>query len=304
MTARSTRHRLLATGAVLAAGTLALTACGSQGGTKATTTQPSAAASKAPLFDKLPAAVQKAGVVKVGSEVAYAPVEFMQSGKPVGIDPDLAEALGKQLGVTFQIQNTGFDTLITGLDSKRFDLAMSAITDNKERQGKGVDFVDYFSAGTSILVKKGNPEKIQTLDDLCGKTVALQKATTNEDIAKEQAKKCDADGKGKLTIQAYAHDGEALLKIKGGGAVADLNDFPVAAYNAQTSGGGNDFEVVGDQIQAGLYGIAVSKENTQLRDAVKAALDALIANGEYAKILDKWQVKQGAVSSAQVNGGS
>ncbi|WP_377269431.1 ABC transporter substrate-binding protein [Peterkaempfera sp. SMS 1(5)a] len=298
MTARSLRHRLFATGAVLVAGSLSLTACGSQGGSKSTPTKPSSAASKAPLFSKLPADIQKSGVVKVGSEVAYAPVEFMQDGKPVGIDPDLAEALGKQLGVTFQIQNSGFDTLITGLDSKRFDLVMSAMTDNKDRQGKGVDFVDYFKAGTSILVKKGNPEKIQSLDDLCNKTVALQKATTNEDIANEQAKKC------KLTVQAYAHDGEALLKIKGGGAVADLNDFPVAAYNAQTSGGGNDFEVVGDQIQAGLYGIAVSKQNTQLRDAVKAALEALIADGEYAKIMDKWKVQQGAVTSVQINGGS
>ena len=305
MTARSTRHRLFATGAVLAAGSLVLTGCGSQGSSTTSKAKPdkAAAASQAPLFAKLPADIQKSGVVKVGSEVAYAPVEFMQDGKPVGIDPDLATALGKQLGVTFQIQNSGFDTLITGLDSKRFDLAMSAMTDNKERQGKGVDFIDYFSAGTSILVKKGNPEKIQTLDDLCGKTVALQKATTNEDIAKTQAKKCKTDKKGELKIQAYAHDGEALLKIKGGGAVADLNDFPVAAYNAQTSGSGNDFEVVGEQVEAGLYGIAVSKENTQLRDAVKAALDELIKNGEYAKILDKWQVKQGAVTAVQINGG-
>ncbi|MFJ6212966.1 ABC transporter substrate-binding protein [Streptomyces sp. NPDC092296] len=303
MTARPLRHRLLATGALLAAGSLALTACGSQGTAKSPADQ-STTSAKAPFFDKLPADIQKSGVVKVGSEVAYAPVEFMQSGKTVGIDPDLAAALGKQLGVTFQIQNADFGTLITGLSSKRFDLAMSAMTDTKERQGSGVDFVDYFRAGTSILVKKGNPEHIQTLDDLCGRTVALQKATTNEDIAKEQAKKCAADGKGKLTIQAYAHDGEALLKIKGGGAVADLNDFPVAAYNVQTSGNGADFEVVGEQIQAGLYGIAVSKENPQLRDAVKAALDALISDGEYAKILEHWQVQQGAVTSAQLNGGS
>jgi polar amino acid transport system substrate-binding protein len=302
MTARSIRHRVFATGAVLAAGSLLLTACGSDG--DSTSSASSADASKAPLFAKLPADIQKAGVLKVGSEVAYPPVEFIQGGKPVGIDPDLADALSKQLGVTFKIQNTGFDTLITGLDSKRFDLIMSAMTDTKERQAKGIDFVDYFAAGTSILVKKGNPEGIKTLDDLCGRTVALQKATTNEDIAKEQAKKCESTGKGKLTVQAYGHDGEALLKIRGGGAVADLNDFPVAAYNAQTSGGGKDFEVTGDQIEAGLYGIAVPRENAQLRDAVKAGIEALIANGEYAKILDKWQVKAGGISSVQINGGS
>ncbi|GAA4864158.1 ABC transporter substrate-binding protein [Kitasatospora terrestris] len=299
MTARTQRTRFLAAGAALAAGTLLLTACGSDGDKTST-----ASGSSAPLYSKLPADIQKAGVVKVGSEVAYAPVEFKQGEKITGIDPDLAEALGKQLGVKFQIQDAGFDTLITSLSTKRIDLIMSAMTDNKERQGKGVDFVDYFKAGTSILVQKGNPKGIKSLEDLCGQTVALQKATVNEDTAKAQSEKCKAAGKGEITIQGYEHDGEALLKLKAGAAVADLNDYPVAAYNAQTSGGGKDFEVVGEQIDPGLYGIGVSKENAQLRDAVKAGVDALIANGEYAKILDKWNVKLGAVTEATVNGGS
>lgn len=301
MTARTLRPRIVAAGAALAAGTLLLTACGSSGDSGSSG---AAAGSSAPLYSKLPEAVQKAGVVKVGSEVAYAPVEYKDGDKITGIDPDLAAALGKQLGVKFQIQDAGFDTLITSLSTKRIDLIMSAMTDNKERQGKGVDFVDYFSAGTSILVQKGNPKGIKTLDDLCGQTVALQKATVNEDTAKAQSEKCKAAGKGEITIQGYEHDGEALLKLKAGAAVADLNDYPVAAYNAQTSGGGKDFEVVGEQIDPGLYGIGVAKDNTQLRDAVKAGVDALIANGEYAKILEKYNVKLGAVTEATVNGGS
>ena len=68
--------------------------------------------------------------------------------------------------------------------------------------------------------------------------------------------------------------------MKAGGAVADLNDYPVAAYIAKTAGGGNDFEVVGEQIDAGPFGIAVDKENTQLRDALKEALDAIIKDGD------------------------
>ncbi|WP_354642290.1 ABC transporter substrate-binding protein [Kitasatospora camelliae] len=300
MTARTLRSRTVAACAVLAASSLLLTACGSDGGSNTS----AASGSSAPLFSKLPEDVQKAGVIKVGSEVAYAPVEFKQGDKITGIDPDLADALSKQLGVKFQIQDAGFDTLITSLSTNRIDLIMSAMTDNKERQGKGVDFVDYFRAGTSILVQKGNPKGIKTLDDLCGQTVALQKATVNEDTAKAQSEKCKAAGKGEITIQGYEHDGEALLKVKSGAAVADLNDYPVAAYNAQTSGGGKDFEVVGEQIDPGLYGIGVSKEKAQLRDAVKAGVDALIANGEYKKILDKWNVQLGAVSEATVNGGS
>ncbi|MCZ9341639.1 transporter substrate-binding domain-containing protein, partial [Streptomyces sp. TRM76130] len=113
----------------------------------------------APLADKLPQAIRDKGVIKVGSDIAYAPVEFKDdSGKTVGIDPDLAEAMGEQLGVTFEFENATFDTLIGGLAAKRYDIAMSAMTDTKERQegidadtgkkvGTGVDFVDYFTAG-------------------------------------------------------------------------------------------------------------------------------------------------------------
>jgi polar amino acid transport system substrate-binding protein len=178
---------------------------------------------------------------------------------------------------------------------------MSAMSDNKKRQAT-VDFVDYFSAGTSILVKKGNPAKINSLDDFCGKTIALQRGTTQEDVAKAQTTKCKAAGKP-LKVLAFDRDTEALLQVKQGRAVADMNDFPVAAYSAKTSGGGNDFEVVGAQLEAGPYGIGVRKADTAIRDALQKAMQAIIDNGEYAKVLAKWNVKQGAVTTAAVNGG-
>ena len=254
-------------------------------------------------------------MIKVGSDIAYPPVEYMEGGKAVGVDPDIADALGKQLGVKFDFQNGKFAQLIVGLQSKRFDMVMSAMNDTKDRQngidsdtgkkvGNGVDFVDYFTAGTSILVQKGNPKGIKSLDDLCGKVVALQQGTTSEGIAKAQSTKCTKDGKKAITLQTFDTDPEALLRLKQGASVADLNDFPVAAYNAKTSGGGKDFEVVGDQIEAGPYGIAVTKENTQLRDALQAALDAIVKNGEYGKILAKWNVTQGGVTESKINGGS
>ena len=281
---------------------LALTGCGGASDSP-TVSQPSSSSGGAPFADALPQAVRDAGVLKVGSDVAYAPVEFFdKDGKTViGIDPDLGKALEAQLGVKLAFQNGTFDGLITSLRSKRIDLIMSAMSDTPERQ-KSIDFVDYFTAGTSILVKKGNPEGIKSLDDFCGKTIALQRGTTQEDVAKTQAAKCSAAGKP-LKVLPFDRDTEALLQVKQGRAVADMNDFPVAAYNAKTSGGGNDFEVVGEQIEAGPYGIGVRKEDTQVRVALQKALQALIDNGEYAKVLEKWNVKQGAVTSATVNGG-
>ncbi|MEU8519268.1 ABC transporter substrate-binding protein [Streptomyces sp. NBC_01216] len=322
MTARSTRRttiaktrtsRLAAVAAIAVAGSMLLTACGDQtdsgstpeGGTK------SDAASNAPLFSKLPADIQKAGVIKVGTDATYAPMEFTEGGKIVGVDPDIAEALSKQLGVKLEFTSGTFDGLITSIYTGRQDLVMSSMTDNKKRQegldddgkkiGKGIDFVDYFSSGVSLLVKKGNPQGINSLDDLCGKTVAVQRGTIYEDTFKAQATKC---GDKKLTIQAFDTDAEAQTRVKAGGAVADLNDYPVAAYIAKTSGGGNDFEVVGSQSDVGLFGIGVAKENTQLRDAVKEALDAIIKDGTYTEALKKWNVEGSAVQSATINAGN
>jgi polar amino acid transport system substrate-binding protein len=282
---------------ILAAACLAVSGCGSGDGSP-TVAAPSATA--APLASLLPQAVRDKGTLVVGSDIAYAPVEFFVDGTtPTGIDPDLGKAIGDQLGVRLQFSNGTFDGLIPSLTkSRRIDLIMSAMSDNKKRQ-KEIDFVDYFIAGTSILVKKGNPQGIQSLDDFCGKTIALQRGTTQDDVATAQQAKCRATGK-ELKVLKFDTDPEALLQVKQGRAAADMNDFPVAAYTTTQS---RDFEVVGEQIEAGPYGIGVRKEDTQLRDALQKAVQALIDNGEYAKILEKWKVMAGAVKSATINGG-
>ncbi|MFJ4755052.1 ABC transporter substrate-binding protein [Streptomyces sp. NPDC088763] len=316
MTARTTRRttaarsRLAVVGSIAVAGALILTGCGDQTDSGS---ESSGSKSAAPLADKLPQAIRDKGVIKVGSDIAYAPVEFKDdSGKTVGIDPDLAAAMGKQLGVTFQFENGTFDSLITGLRSKRYDVAMSAMTDTKDRQegidsdtgkkvGEGVDFVDYFTAGVSIYTQKGKNTDIKTWSDLCGKKIVVQRGTVSEDLAKAEAKKCS--GGKTITIEAFDNDQQAQTRLRAGGAAAGSSDFPVAAYAVKTSGGGNDFQLVGEQVEAAPYGIAVAKNNTQLRDALKAALEAIIENGEYDKIIKKWGVEDGAVKEATVNGG-
>lgn len=325
MTARSTRRtaaksRIAAVGAIAVAGTMLLTACGDQtknndssGPDKAGTSAGASAETSSPA-DLLPAKIKAKGVIKVGSDIAYPPVEFKdKSGETVGIDPDLADALGKELGVEFQFENGTFDTLITGLRSKRYDLAMSAMTDTKDRQegidpetkkkvGEGVDFIDYFTAGVSIYTKKGDDQGIKTWADLCGKKIALQRNTVSHDLAKAESKKC-TDGK-KIAIEAYDNDLEAQTRLRSGGADAGSSDFPVAAYAVKTSGGGKDFQLVGEQVEAAPYGIAVAKGNDQLTQAIKAAMDAIIKSGEYDKVIAKWGVEAGAVTEAKVNGGS
>ncbi|MFG2813786.1 ABC transporter substrate-binding protein [Streptomyces sp. NPDC048410] len=315
MTASSTRRttartRLAAVGAIAVAGSLLLTGCGDQTKSK---DSGSTSDNSAPLAKLLPADIRDKGEIHVGSDIHYAPVEFKDSsGKVVGIDPDIATALGDQLGVKFTFDDGTFDGLLTGLRSGRFKMAMSAMTDNKNRQegidpdtgkkaGEGADFVDYLTAGVSIYTRKGDTNGITGWSDLCGKKLAVQRGTVSEDLAKQENKKCPA-GK-KISIEPFDDDQQSQTRLRSGGVDAASSDFPVAAYAVKTSGGGKDFEVVGDQVEAAPYGIAVAKKDTQLRDALKGALDAIIKNGEYAKILKKWGVQDGAVKEAVINGG-
>lgn len=311
----ATKSRMAAIGTIALAGVMLLTACGDQtksGSNSSDSTRPDGPGSAAAAL--LPPEIKAKGVVRVGSDIAYPPVEFKdKSGKTVGIDPDIAAALGKELGVTFQFENGTFDTLITGLRSKRYDVAMSSMTDTKDRQngvdsetgkkvGEGVDFVDYFTAGVSIYTRKGDDQGIKTWADLCGKKIAVQRGTVSHDLAKSEAKKCP--GGKTIAMETFDNDLEAQTRLRSGGADAGSSDFPVAVHAVKTSGGGKDFQLVGEQVEAAPYGIAVAKGNDQLTKAIRTALDAIIQNGEYGRILAKWGVEAGAVTKAEVNGGS
>ncbi|MDH2387486.1 ABC transporter substrate-binding protein [Streptomyces sp. HNM0663] len=321
MTASTTRRafaartrstsRLAAISAVAVAGTLLLTSCGDQtdkGAENGGSDKETAAASAAPLFDQLPAKYQESKVIKVGSDIAYAPMEFMdESNQPAGVDIDLGKELGKVLGVEFKFENATFDQLVLGMNNGRHDIVMSSMTDTKERQQGasedakgGADFVNYFKAGSAILTHKGNPKNISTLDDLCGLTVAAQRGTANEDLLKAQQQKC-GDKKIKEFISDQDTDSITQLQTKRADAV--ITDFPVALYNELEAGGGNLFQVVGDQIDAAPYGIAVSKENAELRDALKAAVQKIIDDGAYGEVLKKWKAESGAIETATVNAG-
>ncbi len=295
-----TKSRRFRTLTALAAAAMLTAACGSSDDPVSTADR-----ELTELGRRLPAEIAEDGVVDVGSDVAYAPVEFFEEGTQtvVGIDIDLCNAMVAKFGEGFtcRFMNTTFDGIIPALNAKRFDIIMSALSDKPERR-EVIDLIDYFNAGTSILVAKGNPLGIRSLDDLCGRTIGLQKGTTQEDLANAQKTKCQANGSD-LEVLTFDKDTDALLALKAGRSVADMNDFPVAAYNAKVSGDGNDFEVVGEQLDPAPYGIGVRKDDVALRDAFRDALLAIIADGTYDTVLAKWDVSQGALKTATINGG-
>lgn len=281
-------------------GAALLTGCGSDSGAGTQT----ATGDKAPLFSALPKKFQNSKKIAVGSDIAYAPMEYYDTNGTtvLGLDKDITDAMSKQLGVVFEWNNATFDGLITQLKSGRIDMAMSGMSDTKERQQE-IDFVDYYQAGAMMLVQKGNPEGLKTMADLCGKTVAVQRGTTQEGYAQVQSKTCETEGEKPINLLSFDRETEAMLQVKSGRADSGMQDYPVAAYNARTSGKGNDFEVAGEQIQTGPLGIGINKDNSQLRDALAKAMQTIIDDGTYAKLLQKYDVPLGAVKEATVNGG-
>ena len=136
------------------------------------------------------------GMLNIGSDIAYAPIEFLDetTNEPVGLDIDLANAIGELLGVEVTFENAAFDGLLPALDSERYDIIMSGMTANDERRQQ-VDFVEYFTAGSGMIVPTGNPDAIGSIEDLCGRDVAVQEGTIQVEYLETQSTACtDASG--------------------------------------------------------------------------------------------------------------
>jgi polar amino acid transport system substrate-binding protein len=222
------------------------------------------------------------GVLSVGSDIAYPPMEFFITGTedPDGFDIDLAKALAAELGVEAEFINTGFDGIILALQTEEFDIIMSAMTITEEREEQ-IGFIPYLNVGTGIVVPAGNPDNIQDLEDLCGLTVTVQIGTIQEQMANEI--ECAEDS---VNVVTFDTNPPAVEDVRTGGADANLSDFPVALFDAQESGGA--LEVVEAQLAPEPYGIGVRKESEALRQALEGALQTLRDNGTYDELLEKW----------------
>ena len=241
--------------------------------------------------------------ISVASDIPYAPMElFDENDNPTGFDYDLSQAIAAKLGVKLTFNDQDWDGIIPSLQSGTHDIIMSGMNDTEERQ-KVLDFVDYFSAGFAVVVPAGNPEKINLFADLCGKTVAIQTATAQIDLVNAVNPSCAK----KIQVLEFPTDGDAQNAIRAGKASAGVNDGQVAAYTAQTAGEGKYFEVVVPNDAPEGYtsvptGIGILKKNTGLTAAIEAALKSLVADGNYAKLLEKWNLSAFAVSEVTING--
>jgi len=267
----------------------------------ASTSTPAAGSSSgganAAVAKLVPAAIKSKGTLTVAADATYAPDEFIASDghTVVGMDADLAKALATAMGLKAKVVNATFDTIIPGIASGKYDMGASSFSDNKERE-KTVDFVDYFIAGESFITKASGGASISSIADICGKSVAVEKGTTEEADAGTQSKKCTSAGKPAVKILSFSDQNQANLALSSGRADLGFLDSPIAAYQVKQTGG--QFKVVGAAYATGPYGLALPKGN--LAPAVLAALKVVMQNGTYDSILKHWGLTEGAIPAAQV----
>jgi polar amino acid transport system substrate-binding protein len=252
------------------------------------------------IAGQVPADVKSSGSLSVAADATYAPDEFIASdGKTViGMDADLAKAIAQVMGLTANVQNIPFDSIIPGLAAGKYDLGMSSFTDTKDRE-KTVDFVTYATAGSSFFVLADGGPDIASLDDLCGHKVGAEKGTTQADDASAQDKTCTAAGKPGVSVSVFPDENGVNLALSSGRIDVAMADTPPADYAVKQSDG--KFKLSGSSYGNAPYGIAMAKDSG-LQQPVLAALKALMADGTYKKILDYWGVSDDEISNPAING--
>ncbi|RBP99869.1 ABC transporter substrate-binding protein [Bifidobacterium xylocopae] len=246
----------------------------------------------------VPQSVAGDGKFTVAMQTSYAPSEFMdEDGKtPIGYDVDLSKALARVMGLEPDIVSASFDSIIPAIGSK-YDAGISSHTITKERE-QAVDFVSSFKAGTAFAVQKGNPKHLKA-GDLCGSKVGVQTGTMEEQGADKLGKACVAGGGKPIEVQSYKRQTDAATALMTGKVDAFYADSQVTGYAIKQTRG--KMERLGEDSDIVLQGIALKKGDGQMVQATQQAMQKLIDDGTYGKIMDHWGVKSGAVDKAEVN---
>jgi polar amino acid transport system substrate-binding protein len=285
---------------------IVLTACSSNtetstppaGGGASSGGSSSAAVAKVDAIAALvPDKIKSSGKLIVGVNVPYAPNEFKDSsGKIVGFDVDLMDAVATVLGLTPQYTEAAFDKIIPAIQAGTYNVGMSSFTDNKERE-KTVDFVTYFSAGIQWAAPAG---KTVDPNNACGLKVAVQSTTTEDtDEIPAKSKACTSAGKPAINKLKFDRQDDATNALVLGKVDAMSADSPVTAYAVKQSGG--KIQLAGQIFDSAPYGWPVAK-GSPLGQALQKAAQSLIDSGAYLAITKKWGVEAGDIKTAQING--
>lgn len=211
----------------------------------------------------------------MATNATFPPYEFYEGEKIVGIDAEIAAAIAEKLGMELEIQDTEFGSIITGVQTGKYDIGMAGMTVTEERK-QSVNFSDTYATGIqSVIVKEGSD--IKTIDDIAGKKIAVQQDTTGHIYA--------ADEYGDEAVTPFNKGTDAVAAL-----VSDkvdcviIDNQPAKAFVEANEG----LIILDTEYAVEDYAICIAKENTDLLEKVNGALSELIADGTVQAIVDKY----------------
>ncbi|MFJ2967556.1 ABC transporter substrate-binding protein [Streptomyces collinus] len=283
--------------------TLAVAGCSSNGsdggGASTAANNTSVTAQKyQPAAKLVPASVAEAGVLRVGVALGSPPDEFQDKNhKIVGWEVDVVRAAAQTMGLSVKFVPNSFDSLIPGLQARRFDAAIGQFGVTRERE-KVVDFVATLQSNQRFAARSDSDIKVTSLDDLCGRSVAVVRGARQYEFAKAQNPKCVQDGKKAIRIGVFNDDAQAALSLTSGRSDLYWSGATAVGYFVKTSN--ERAKVVGSYLKPNPLGTAMTK-NSGMAEAMQAAVQRLMDDGTYQKIMTKWGLSAMAIDKAVVN---
>ncbi len=215
-------------------------------------------------------------VLVMATNAEFPPYEYHDGGEIVGIDVEISQAIAEKLGMTLEIEDIAFDSIIPELQSGKADMGAAGMTVDEDRL-KNVDFSDPYTTASQVIIVK-NDSDITGPDDLAGKYIGVQLGTTGDIYASDYEEQ-DA------TIERYNKGFEAVQAMVQGKIDAVVIDVePAKVFVSQTEG----IKILDEALTVEEYAIAVKKGNTELLEKINAALAELKESGELQAIIDKY----------------
>jgi polar amino acid transport system substrate-binding protein len=237
--------------------------------------------------ESLPASIKESGELKLAVYLKWAPFEFVDANnKPVGIDVELGQLLAAKLGLKASFSDLASTTIIPGVASGRFDAAIAQLVITKDRE-RVVDFIPYFVNDWRVLTKTGAPE----LDpnNLCGHTLVATQGSAQATMLDEISNKCVSDKKAKVNVIFVTDGSQTYLAVANGRGEGFVAPGALAVYLAERN---QHVQASKEKIRGFemVSGIAVNKNQQALRQALATALDEVMRDGSYEKVLVKYGV--------------
>lgn len=247
------------------------------------------------------AKVKQAGKLVIATMPNYPPITYKDpaTSKLTGFDIDLGEAIAAELGVKAEWQEIAFAQMLPSLQTERVDTALAGMSDTVPRR-EIVDFVDYMRSGTQFYTGTLQAAKIKTPADLCGKKVGASRSTNNpQRIAEWSTANCESKGAPAITVVGTEGSVDARNQLKTQRIDASVQGNETLPYFQAMEP--NTYVLLGEPLTEEITGLPVLKTKPALRDAIKDALDRLVKNGTYAKILDKYGLARNGMSEIKIN---